>query len=214
MHRIPLAAAALALGLAVSAAAHADTRKSAFADAVQEVTTDHYRGWIIGKLTTWKVGPRCWEKIQDKEGRIVGLASFLTREIAEYAKQVTGDDWATIEGSGTSEKAANRGKVEPMIDAFESRFSLTVKIDGDDCDNGHDPLWMQYVMHAAQNVNALPPAAGKAIISIDVSSKAKKFAIAVGKDGSTFKVTAPKEIAAPRWQDRMESAFKKVAKKK
>jgi uncharacterized DUF497 family protein len=211
MHRIALAA--LALTLAIPAAAHADASRTAFADAVHEVTTDHYRGWIIGKLTTWKVGAQCWEKIQDKEGRIVSLASFLTREIAEYAKQVTGDDWAAIEGSGTSEKAANKGKVEPMIDAFRSRFSLAVKIDGDDCDSGHDPLWMQYVMHAAQNVNKLPPASGKAFISIDVSSKAKKFAITVGKDRSTFKITAPKSIAAPEWQNRMESAFKKVAKK-
>jgi hypothetical protein len=211
MHRIALAAAALAL--AVSVPARADTGRSAFADAVQEATSDHYRGWIIGKLTTWKVGARCWEKIQDKDGRIVSLASFLTREIAEYAKQETGDDWATIEGSGTSEKAANSGKVEPMIDAFRSRFSLAVKIDGDDCDAGHDPLWMQYVMHAAQNVNKLPPASGKAIISIDVSSKAKKFAIAVSKDRSTFRITAPKTTAAPDWQDQMESAFKKAAKK-
>ncbi len=212
MHRIALAAAALVL--AASVTAHADTRRSAFADAVQEVTSDHYRGWIIGKLTTWKVGAQCWEKIQDKDGRIVSLASFLTREIAEYAKQVTGDDWATIEGSGTSEKAANSGKVEPMIDAFRARFSLAVKIDGDDCDDAHDPLWMQYVMHAAQNVNKLPPAAGKAIISIEVSSKVKKFAIVVSKDRSTFKITAPKEIAAPSWQNQMESAFKRAAKTK
>lgn len=212
MHRIALAA--LALSLAIPASARADGRPTAFADAVQEVTTDHYRGWIIGKLTTWKVGARCWEKIQDKEGRIVSLASFLTREIAQYAMQVTGDDWATIEGSGTSEKAANKGKVEPMIAAFRSRFSLSVKIDGDDCDGGHDPLWMQYVMHAAQNVNKLPPASGKAFISIDVSSKAKKFAISVGKDRSTFKVTAPKSIAAGKWQEQMESAFKRVAKEK
>ena len=211
MHRIALAA--LALSLAIPASAHADASRTAFADAVQEVTTDHYRGWIIGKLTTWKVGARCWEKIQDKEGRAVSLASFLTREIAEYAKQVTGDDWATIEGSGTSEKAANKGKVEPLIDAFKSKFSLTVKIDGDDCDAGHDPLWMQYVMHAAQNVNKLPPASGKAFISIDVSSKAKKFSISVSKDRSTFKITGPKSIAAAKWQNQMESAFKKVAKK-
>ncbi len=212
MPRIAFAAAALVLALSVTA--HAGPGRGAFADAVQEVTTDHYRGWIIGKLTTWKVGGQCWEKIQDKDGRIVALASFLTREIAEYAKQVTGDDWATIEGSGTSEKAANKGKVEPMIDAFKTRFSIAVKIDGDDCDDGHDPLWMQYVMHAAQNVNKLPPASGKAFISIEVSSKAKKFAIAVSKDRSTFKITAPKATAAPEWQNQMESAFKKVASKK
>lgn len=210
MHRIALAA--LALALALPASARADSRPTAFADAVQEVTTDHYRGWIIGKLTTWKVGAKCWEKIQNKEGRIVSLASFLTREIAQYATQVTGDDWATIEGSGTSEKAANKGKVEPMIAAFRSRFSLSVKIDGDDCDDGHDPLWMQYVMHAAQNLNKLPPGSGKAFISIEVSSRAKKFAIAVGKDRSSFKITAPKSIAAGKWQEQMESAFKRVAK--
>ena len=212
MHRISLAAA-LALALALPASARADASRSAFADAVKEATTDHYRGWIIGKLTTWKVGAKCWEKIQDKEGRILDLASFLTRDIAAYALLVTGDDWAAIEGGGTSEKAANKGKVEPLIDAFKSKLSITVKIDGDDCDNGHDPLWMQYVLHVAQNLNKLPPASGRAIISIDVSSKAKKFSIAVGKDRSTFKITAPKTVAAPKWQDQMEAAFKKVAKK-
>ena len=207
-------ALAITAALAVPAVAHADKSPSAYADAVQEVTTDHYRGWIIGKLTTWKVGAACWEKIQNKEGRIVNLASFSTREIAEYAKQVTGDDWASIEGSGTSEKAANKGKVEPMITAFKSKFSLSVSIDGDDCDDGHDPLWHQYVMHAVQDVNKLPPAAGKAFISIDVSAKTKKFGISVSKDGSTFKITAPKETASAKWQDQMESAFFKVAKKK
>lgn len=210
MNRLALAL----ITVAVPAVAHADKSSTAYADAIQDVTKDHYRGWIIGKLTTWKVGATCWEKIQDKEGRIVSLGLFLTREVAGYAKQVTGDDWATIEGSGTSEKAANKDKVEPLITAFKSKFSLAVTIDGDDCDNSHDPLWLQYVMHAVEDVNKLPPASGKAFISVAVSSKTKKFGISVSKDGATFKITAPKEIAPAKWQDQMESAFTKAAKKK
>jgi hypothetical protein len=211
MNKIAIAAAFI---LAAPVAAHADKSPTAYGDAIQAGTTDHYRGWIINKLTTWKVGATCWEKIQKSDGRVVSLGSHLTRALANYAKTVTGDDWASIEGSGTSEKAANKGKVEPLIDAFKSKFSLSVSIDGDDCDDGHDPLWMQYVMHAAEDIEQFPPASGKAFISINVSSKPKtKFSIAVDKTGSKFTITGPKDIASDKWQNQMEAAFKKVAKK-
>ncbi len=210
MNRSALAITALCL---LPSLAYADKSPTAYADAVHDATTDHYRGYILSKLTTWKVGGTCWEKIQKSGGRIVDLGSFLTRDLAAYAKAATGDDWATIEGSGTSEKAKNKAKVEAMVDAFKSKFSLSVSIDGDDCDDGHDPLWMQYVLHAAEDVATFPPASGKAFISIAVSSKAKKFGIAVDKTGSKFTITAPKETASAKWQDQMESAFKKVAKK-
>ena len=49
-----------------------------------------------------------------------------------------------------SEKEASKAKLEPMVTAFRQKFSLSVSIDGDDCDASHDPLWMQYVMHAVE----------------------------------------------------------------
>ena len=79
------AALALVATLAIPAVAHADKSPSAYADAVHAATTDHYRGWILGKLTTWKVGATCWEKIQKPEGRVVSLGSHLTRALANYA---------------------------------------------------------------------------------------------------------------------------------
>jgi hypothetical protein len=192
----------------------ADADVTAYADAVKAKTNDYYRAWTISKLTTWKVGKKCWEKIVAPEGRILDLTSFMTREIAGYAKQVTGDDWATIEGSGMSEKEANKAKLEPMVTAFRQKFSLSVSIDGDDCDASHDPLWMQYVMRAVEAVNAKPPAAGKAFIVIDVSSKTKQFSIAASKDGATFKISGPKEIASAKWQDELGRVFAQAAKKK
>jgi hypothetical protein len=44
---------------------------------------------------------------------------------------------------------------------LRARFSLSVTIEGDDCDDGHDPLWMQYVMHAAEDIDAFKKVAKK-----------------------------------------------------
>lgn len=199
--------------LVASPAAHADANADAFGEAVQLKSTDYYRGWSISKLTTWKVGKKCLAKMIDGEGRIMSLAQFMTTEIAGYAKTVTGDDWATVEGSGTSEKAAHKATVEKMVDQMKGKFSLTVSVEGDDCDGGFDPLWMQYVMRAVEDVHKMPPAAGKAIISIETSAKTKAFTVSVSKDGSTFKLKGPIEVAASHWQNDLEAAFQKVAKK-
>lgn len=213
MQRIPMLGLVVAGTLATLAPRPAAAGAPELGDAVAEATGNNYRGWAIGKLTTWKVGKACAAKLQKPEGRPLTLISSASLSIAAFAKHVTGDDWATLEGSGTSEKIASKPIVEPKVAAFGSKFSLTVSIDGDDCDDGHDPLWMQYVMHAVENIVRTPPVAGKAFVTIDVSSKAKGFAIAVSKDGATFKITAPKEIPPAKWQDEMGRAFAKVAKK-
>ena len=207
---LPTAVAVLAL--LTPGAASADVAD--YSDAVKAHTNDNYRALSIEKLTTWKVGKKCWEKIVAPSGRILDLTSFMTREIAGFAKQVSGDDWATIEGAGMSQKEASKATIEKMVTAFRAKFSLSVSIDGDDCDASHDPLWMQYVMRAVEAVNAKPPAAGKAFIVIDVSSKVKQFSITVSKDGATFKLTGPKEIAAAQWQDEVRRVFAKAARKK
>lgn len=193
------------LALATPRAARADV--AAYAEAVRLATSDNYRTFAISKLTTWKVGAKCWAKIVDPDGRILSLTSFLTRDIAAYAKLVTKDDWATLEGSGTTEKEANKAKVEQTVAAFKPKFSLTVAIDGDDCDDSHDPLWMQYVLHAIEAINASPPASGKAFISITASAKAKTFSCTVAKDGATFTIVGPKETAAAKWQDQLTRTF-------
>lgn len=202
---------ACAATLLVPDSAGADV--TAYADAVKYKTSDNWRSLSIAKLTTWKVGKKCWNKIIDPEGRILDLTSFMTGEIAEYAQKVTGEDWATIEGSGVTEKEANKVKIEPMITAFRQKFSLTVSIDGDDCDASHDPLWMQYVMRAVEAVNAKPPTSGKAFIVIDVSSKVRKFSMTASKDGATFKISGHKEIADGQWQNEVSRVFALAAKK-
>src|SRR5690606_23375128 len=107
----PIAISIFAAAAALVAPGSADADVSAYADAVKANTNDYYRAWSISKLTTWKVGQKCWDKIVAPNSRILDLTSFMTREIAAYAKQVTGDDWATIEGSGMSEKEANKAKI-------------------------------------------------------------------------------------------------------
>jgi hypothetical protein len=197
MLKILFSIALLTTALARSASADV----GAYAEAVRQGTSDNYRAFSIAKLTTWKVGKKCWDKIVEPEGRIMSLTSFLTREIATYAKEVT------------TEKAANRDKVEQTVAAFKSRFSLSVAIDGDDCDGSHDPLWMQYVMRSIEALNATPTATGKAFLSITASSTAKKFSFTVGKDRSTFTLVGPKETAVGQWQYEVRRVFASVAKK-
>jgi hypothetical protein len=204
-------AAAVTVALAAPRPAAADV--AAYAEAERLATGDNYRAFAISKLTTWKVGKKCWDKIVDPDGRIMSLTSFMTRDIAAYAALVTKQEWATLEGSGTTEKEANKAKVEQAVAAFKRQFSLSVTVEGDDCDGSHDPLWMQYVARSLEAINATPPASGKAFLSITASAKATKFSIVAGKDGATFTIVGPKDTAAAKWQNELGRVFATAGKK-
>jgi hypothetical protein len=204
-------AAAVTVALAAPRPAAADV--AAYAEAERLATGDNYRAFAISKLTTWKVGKKCWDKIVDPDGRIMSLTSFMTRDIAAYAALVTKQEWATLEGSGTTEKEANKAKVEQAVAAFKRQFSLSVTVEGDDCDGSHDPLWMQYVARSLEAINATPPASGKAFLSITASAKATKFSIVASKDGATFTIVGPKDTAAAKWQNELGRVFATAGKK-
>jgi hypothetical protein len=196
---------------AATTVAHADTK--ALSEDIRDLTSDNYRAATVGKLMTFKLGAKCWAKLT-QESRPTNLIQMSTRYVVDFAKHVTGDDWTSLEGSGTTEKAKNRERVEATIDAFKKSFSYSISVDGDDCDDGHDPLWLQYHTHALQYFAEHPPAAKRGTIAIEVSSKVKKFSGSADKTGTAFKFVAPKDVAADKWQDQMLQVFAKAAKKK
>lgn len=205
-----LTTAAATIVLLASNVAHAETKE--LAESIRDLTSDNYRAATVGSLMSFKLGAKCWAKLT-QESRPTGLISSSTRYVVDFAKAVTGDDWSTLEGSGTTEKAKNRSMVEAKVAAFKKTFSYAISVDGDDCDDGHDPLWLQYHTHALQYASENMPAAKKASITIEVSSKAKKFSSSVDKTGTVFKFVAPKTVASAKWQDEMLATFKKAARK-
>jgi hypothetical protein len=198
--------------LSSTALADTPTNTAELGEEIRDLTSDNYRAITVGKLMTFNVGAKCWAKLK-QDSRPVDLISTSTRYVAELAKSVTGDEWATLEGSGTTEKAKNRSSIEATVEAFKSTFSLTVSVDGDDCDDGWDPLWLQYEMHALQYMAANVPKSKQAHITITVQAKAKKFSGSVDKTGTKFTFVAPKDVAPKKWQEQMEAVFEKAARK-
>jgi hypothetical protein len=185
-----------------------------YAFKVKEATGDYYSAWILTKLTTFKIGKKCRAKLQDKDQGAIHAATFYTRDIAAYAKSVGADDWDEIEGQTANDPATNRAMVEKMIDAFKSRLSITVSVDGDDCDAKQGALWLKYWSEVATQLKNYPPRANKVVITINVTAKAKDVSIKAGKDGSTFAITAPRDKEPSAWTSKLEPAFSKAARKK
>lgn len=178
-------------------------RADAFSDAVKDATGDLSRAWVLTKLTTFKVGKKCLARLADKNEGAVHAATFYTRDIGLYAKHVTGDDWDAIEDK-------DKAELESKMDAFKARFSLTVSVEGDDCDAKQSSLWLRYWTAVGTALAKIPPPAGKVTITIDVNTKTKVLSVTHAKDGATFAITGPKSIEAPDWSDRIEKPFRKI----
>ena len=184
-----------------------------YAFQVKEATGDYYSAWILTKLTTFKIGKKCRAKLADKDQGAIHTATFYTRDIAAYAKSVGADDWDEIEGQSANDPATNRAMVEKMIDAFKSRLSITVTVEGDDCDAKQGALWLKYWSQIATELKNNKPKAKKVVITLNVTSKAKDISIKAGKDGASFAITAPRDKEPSAWTTKFSDAFTKVARK-
>ena len=201
-------AAIATLGLAAGSA-RADAYED-FADALQEYTGRYHSAWVLTKLTTFQVGPKCAAKLADKNQGALHAASFYTRDIAEYAKTVTGEDWARVEEQNNNDREKNKKLVEPMMDAFRARFSMTVSVDGADCDAKQSALWLRYWTTLGTAIRNYPPKAKKVTVKLIVTSKARDVTVAIDKDGSSFTFTAPRDIEAREWSDKLEKPFRRI----
>ncbi len=181
-----------------------------FAAALKESTGEYTATYVLTKLHTFKVGKKCWAKLPDKEGGAIHAAGFATRDVAAYAKRVSGDDWSAIETQNNSDREANKVLIEPMIEAFKSKFMFNISVDGDDCDGKSSAMWIRYWSTLATAVRNFPPPSGKAIINLNVSSKARDVLVDVSKDGTTFTITGAKDIEPKAWSDKLERPFKQL----
>jgi hypothetical protein len=204
--------AASALILAAVAPAHAGPMED-FAFALKDSTGgEHTRSWVLSKLHTIKVGAKCAARLADKKEGALSMAGFATRDIAAYAKTVTGDDWSAIENQANSDREKQRAIIEPKIDAFKSKLAITITVEGDDCDAAKSALWLRYWTTVAAALKNNPPKAGKVTINLNVTAKAKEVT-ADSKDGATFTITAPRDVEVVGWSDQLELPFRKAAKK-
>jgi hypothetical protein len=193
-------------------AAQADAAED-FAFEVRESTGYYHREWVITKYTTLKVGKKCWDKIVDKANGAVNSATYFARDVAEYAKGVTGDDWSSIETQNNNDREANKKLIEPMMDAFKSKFKFTLVLEGDDCNAKRNALWLNYWTTVGQSLSDNPPKAGKVAIRLEVTSKVKDVTVKVDKTGGSFVITAPADLEVVGWSDKIDKAFRKVSSK-
>lgn len=182
-------------------------RADAFFDGLKDYTGSYGPSYVLEKLTTFKVGKKCYAKLGDKNQGALHAASFATRDLMEYAKALTGEDWAALEGDDHEGK---KDEVAKRVEAFKSKLSITVSVEGDDCDAGANSLWLRYWGTIVTALKKYPPPAGKVSITLDVTSKARVIGVTHSKDGSTFAFTGPKDIEAPAWSDLLEKPFRKV----
>ena len=160
---------------------------------------------------TLKVSAKCLAKLPNKETRALHDIAGFTRTISRYAKEVTGDDWVSIEGQSANDAATNRALVDKMITAFEPKFHITISVDGEDCSpNG---LWLKYASSALTGVFRYPPKSGRATIVVEASETAKTTTIDVDKTGSTFTIRGPRDVEGVGYGDQIERAFKRVSNK-
>ncbi len=151
-------------------------------------------------------GKACWAKVNDKKNRALSIATFFTRDIADYAKGVTGNDWSKIEGQSANSAEANRKLVEKMMDDFRPNLHITVTVEGDDCDASGNALWLKYWGETVRALKANPPKGGKAQITVNVTSKARGVTAEV-KDGSVFTITGSRDVEAAGWDGQIQKAF-------
>ena len=179
-----------------------------FAFSTKEATGRYYTGWVLTKLHVFKLGAKCKAKLWNKDLGAVHAATFATRDIAEYAKASGAEDWDAVEGSTANDPKFNRDLVEKDMDKFKSKFSVTINVEGDDCDAEQSSLWLRYWTTISTALKNYPPKAKKVAIVLNVTSKARD----VTASGFTF--TAPRDKEAAAWSDKLEAPFRKAAGKK
>lgn len=203
----------IAVAAVVSPSVASASPKEDLAFTVQE-NGDYSRGQIVAKLMTFELPEKCWTKVLDsKKNRAVHVILGAATDISHYAREVTGDDWMKIASQGANNREANRALVDKKIDAFKSRFSIKVKLDGDDCDASGNALWLKYLGHTTEALTRFPPKSGKAFVTVDVKEKASGAKVDVTNDGTKFVVIAGRDVEESGWPNDIDLPFKRVSTK-
>jgi peptidoglycan hydrolase-like protein with peptidoglycan-binding domain len=199
------------LSLGLAAAALCVVGDKAFAESptlsavTLKATGEPYSKVIVDKLFVFKVGAACAARLGDENGGAAHVAPFLTRDIAKLAKNMTGDDWVAFENA---DKEKNGPVVAAQIEAFRSKFSLTIEIEGDDCDNSFSAPWTGYLtaaVTAALNYdNKLP----KLHIAFHAKKSLRGITYTVTPDGSNVDYVVSRDVTPPDWGNVIDKPFR------
>ena len=183
-----------------------------FAFAVRERSGSYWAPWTITKFTTFKVGEACYAKMGGKDSGALNNTPYYARSVHELAKKWTNEEWERVENQ-RSDRRKDRALVEPMMNDFSSRFHMTIAVEGDDCEVDRDALWIRYWYTIGEAFENYPPSAGKLFVTLNVSGSARDIKVDVDDSGSNFTITAPRDIEAKDWNDKLEKPFRKNAAK-
>lgn len=194
--------------LLVSATAAASPQED-LAFYVGKSTGSHSAERATAKLITFKVGDKCWEKLGTADGG--SRVGYYARGIQRYEKLVSDSDWDHIEKHGKKDDV--NPIVDKAIDDFAGSFHLTVEVEGDSCDITGSSMWTKYATVVITQLQKTPPKTGKAFVTIKAVAKAKDVTFEVGKDGSTFTVTGPRDFEPSGWPSKIEPKIEQVSKR-
>jgi len=180
-------------------------------DAFAFAANKEHAGLVITKLHTFKIGKKCLAKLSDPKQSAIYWSGWVISAIADWAARTGSEDWSKII-SETRDRARAHAEIATDIAALRKRFSVTVVVEGDDCDASMESAWLGYWKTTLGMLEALPPKSTKIAVTITATSRAKDVAIAVGKDGSSYAVTGPASRAPRDYAATIEAAFMKVAK--
>ncbi|HEV7557313.1 MAG TPA: hypothetical protein VGO00_17720 [Kofleriaceae bacterium] len=198
---IPLAATLVASTLI----ARADERHD-FALDIKDYTGDYYKQFIMEKLTTFKLGAKCWKKMHDKNENGQHSASFWVGYVADYAKKAGAGDFSAVESQNNNDREKNKPLVEKMVNDFAGKFSFTLTNDGDDCDTTMGSLMLRYWGTVG---NALQYLSGKNKVNITLNVTAKTKDIETKVSGNNITITASRDIEPGEWDQKIEKAIKR-----
>src|SRR5512140_990941 len=143
-NRMTLRSALCAWIVAASSLASATPADDA-AYAVQEHVDSKAQGWVVERMMTLNLAPKCWETMLDKKTRGVDFISTSAFNLIRYAQAVTGDDWRALETQSGASREKNREIVDGMINDFKPKLHVTFNLDGDTCDLTGTPIWIKYL---------------------------------------------------------------------
>jgi len=178
--------------------------------ALHDYTGEYARPWAVTRFHTFVVGKKCLARFTDKDQAVIGSAAQVATHVVDWAKKVGADDWSTIERQRNNDPETNHKLVYDLMEAFRPRLSITVKVDGEDCDAGNHALWLQYWTQIAYLLEQYPPRQKRVAIVLEVTPKTKVVTASVAKDG-TFLFTASRDIEPNNWIEPMEAAFRRAA---
>ena len=186
--------------------AHADDR-SDFGEDVKDATGAYHDQYIVDKLITFKLGPKCWKKMHDTNENGIHSATFFVASVREYAKRVTGDDWSAIETQGNSDREKNKALVEKMVNEFAPRFSFTLINEGDDCDTTTSSLLLRYWTTVGDDFQYLS-GKKKVSITLDVTPTIKDIEVKVS--GGNITIKGSRDIEPAEWDAKIAKAFRRA----